>query len=239
MIESIPGLCISGSSRKPLSNIHVEYVNKIPTNSSCFEPRNLGIEDEDDLSITESTTSRFEKVERLVEKDSLEVEIKKKLRDKVRDILIKKYCLDLDESPVKMTQTKNLTSLPLQPKTVPCSVVPGVEPSAVIFSSLGKSSAVSSASPDLSSVPIYQGITTTAPSQSPSSIKSEPSSSHPNKDGSKSDDVSEKQSNPQYSTSFEDGSDLESSELTLQKDEPGLIGKFKKKRFMKIYLYYK
>lgn len=248
MIESIPGLCISGSSRKPVSNIHVEYVNKIQTNSSSFEPSKLGVEDEDDLTITESTTSRFEKVERLVEKDSLEVEIKKKLREKVRDILIKKYCLDLDESPVKMIQTS--PSLSFQPETLPCSVVPGGEPSAIISSSFRKSSAVRSssplivASPDLlSSVPLNQGITTTAPS--PSSIQSEPSSSHPNiesnfvHDGSKSDDVSEKQSNPQYSTSFEDGSDQESSEYTPEKEEPGLIGKFIKIRLMKIYLYKK
>ena len=90
VIESIPGLSISGSRRKPEPKIHVEYVNKGSDTTNGSRTQLVGSQNDEHLSITESTTSRFEEVEKLVEQNSFEFDTKKKLREKVKEILIKK-----------------------------------------------------------------------------------------------------------------------------------------------------
>ena len=71
--------------------MHVEYVKRTETRQAAAT--NLT---EEPISITDSTTSKFEEVERLVEKDSTEEQIKHRLREKVKCILMRKYGLDED-----------------------------------------------------------------------------------------------------------------------------------------------
>ena len=61
VIENIPGLSFEGYNRKPNRRIAVEHV------VSSGEELALDEEGNDDLCPTESTTSRFEKAEKLVE----------------------------------------------------------------------------------------------------------------------------------------------------------------------------
>ena len=61
VIENIPGLSFEGYNRKPNRRIAVEHV------ISSGEELALDEDGNDDLCPTESTTSRFEKAEKLVE----------------------------------------------------------------------------------------------------------------------------------------------------------------------------
>ena len=70
--------------------MHVEYVKRTETRQAAATNLN-----EEPISITDSTTSKFEEVERLVEKDSTEEQIKHRLREKVKCILMRKYGLDV------------------------------------------------------------------------------------------------------------------------------------------------
>ena len=114
VIETIPGLYIPGGNHRQTPKVRVDYVNKVadssePRRSWTPNPPVLNLSEEDDpISITESTTSRFELVEEMVEKESLESEIKLRLKRKIKDILIKKYNIEL-EPPTSSKDTTNIT----------------------------------------------------------------------------------------------------------------------------------
>jgi hypothetical protein len=86
VIQSIPGLYFSGAKTKiSPKNVLVDYV--------AAEDSDKDANETEGLSITDSTTSKFEAVERKVEERSRENEIKARLRQKVWDILTEKYSL--------------------------------------------------------------------------------------------------------------------------------------------------
>ena len=58
MVENIPGLYFIGNQKKLNNKIKVEHV----INEASAEPVN------DEISVTDSTTSKFEKMEKMVEK---------------------------------------------------------------------------------------------------------------------------------------------------------------------------
>ena len=65
MIENIPGLYFIGNQKKPNNKIKVEHI--IEDYSDADITRKTG-SDHEDLSITDSTTSKFEKVEKSLAK---------------------------------------------------------------------------------------------------------------------------------------------------------------------------
>ena len=66
MIENIPGLYFIGNQKKPNNKIKVEHV--IEEYSSDIEVTRKTGSDHEDMSITDSTTSKFEKIEKNLEK---------------------------------------------------------------------------------------------------------------------------------------------------------------------------
>ena len=121
VVESIPGLVIPGTTEKLSPRIRVDYVNKENSSPSKSNPPSvvvsqvataLGVQAEtnNDISITDSTTSKFEEVEKLVQKVSTEDVIKLQLRKRVREILMEKYDLKQEEISLDMANKNvNLT----------------------------------------------------------------------------------------------------------------------------------
>lgn len=99
-IQWIPELSIPAVTRNP--NNSNQLVNKMSTTES-----NKDYDESLCPSITKSTTSKFEEMEKLLEfDDQISVphsdnDIKKKLRTRVREILINKYNLDLESDKSK------------------------------------------------------------------------------------------------------------------------------------------